>query len=647
MNPANSPTSSHLNQLHSLPSALPPSEPTFAAFSTSLQPPNQASNKSNLHNLNRWKKLVDRDEIGHLSKDDILVVYFACGVEVSVADMDSIVNLHGDERARASLAFVNSMGTSLETAEDMVSHHRLHQLVFRPDNFQPLPFKTYFLSRFVAYMTIPGLVFFIQKWQIPRSTEREKIIYNIIYKVLNTAFSAVNIAFVALFILSLSGRAKMISVAELGVVFGFMISTWATQCIREADSVSKEGLVRRENNSLAMTRLMHTNIRMVNGITISGVGTMLLHKSACAESSRKAATSTNILNTLTQSTALAMYNSHQALPTPTAGGGTHRRRSSLSEEIATAARNAVLRGESSIESTVHGRYNIFGGGLHMMLPWAVSFGVSSVPTVFRLIAGEDNMFDADVSGADISTSVVLTLLLILITAFVFQVQLNDALSDLSTMNTWVNLILGSIARGSKLTNTQKNDELDFHIHLDSVKNVNSFEMLYRSIGQVCVHYAECHKRAFEAMSFTCLVSVGVLFVVSAMDAEIDAWNVLLFVWSTIILVAMMTAFWLVVQIDSKMSKRVVKLLKLQQQHNEHALIMDTHDGGQESMSSEKRAELTSANALINVMCERITVSQTSLKILGVVPLREEALIKFGGAIGAALFTTALRQSLKM
>jgi hypothetical protein len=119
---------------------------------------------------------------------------------------------------------------------------------------------------------------------------------------------------------------------------------------------------------------------------------------------------------------------------------------------------------------------------------------------------------------------------------------------------------------------------------------------------------------------------------------------MLFAWGTIILFVMMRVFWFVVQIDSKLSKRAVKLLALEQHANERALIVDGRNG-EVLMSDERKAELLAANALISVMCKEITLRHVSLKLFKFMQLREDVLVKFGGAIGAALFTTALRQSL--
>jgi hypothetical protein len=558
--------------------------------------------------------------------------------------MEKIFKLRNvNSRAQASLNFVTSMGTDIGTAEEMINHRRKNKLVFRPDGFKPLSSEVYFRTRFIAYM-IPGLTYVAQKHQLPNTTIRERSIYKLIFRVLNTAANFVNCLFIIIWYQVLLNSVKTVSATEVGVVHGFLGSViWATQCVRESGAVSKEALAVREMNSLAMSKLSCATIILESGESVSGVEVMLLHQTACAGGKSFEATASKIISRVTQSTPLAQHNKQHVVPKANL-----RRSSSVSDELAAktlaaSAMREVLRGNATVDSAVHSTYNIFSGGAHMIFPWAFSLATSFTLTVVRAIKGEPTLMDYDAGPAEVSTSIMMMVALLVATAFVTQVLLKDALSELMVINTWMDFMLGAVGGRSKLTNTKKNDELGFFVRLDNVDNVESYDLLCRSIGEVGLTVGEHHKKSFEVLSVICLVCVLVLFVGTVMDLEIAGWNVLIFIWSSLILVAMLRVFWLVVQIDSKMSKKVVKLLKHQMQLNKDFLFRDGSET-ETTMSEERRLELIKANGMLDLMCERIAINHVSLKILRVVQLREEVLVKFGAGIVAALFTTALRQT---
>ena len=66
---------------------------------------------------------------------------------------------------------------------------------------------------------------------------------------------------------------------------------------------------------------------------------------------------------------------------------------------------------------------------------------------------------------------------------------------------------------------------------------------------------------------------------------------------------------------------------------------------EEEISDERVAQLEAASRSIDSLSEKIMDVHKPLMLLGVLPLTRDNLVKGGGALVAAMFTTVLRQAL--
>jgi hypothetical protein len=144
----------------------------------------------------------------------------------------------------------------------------------------------------------------------------------------------------------------------------------------------------------------------------------------------------------------------------------------------------------------------------------------------------------------------------------------------------------------------------------------------------------------------CIATVVAVFAGSVLDLEMDVWNTLLIAGGSAILVAMLKVFHSLVNIDKLLVVEAIKLLRHQMWVNERDIMSLGTDGAEWSGGEGKAAELRRANQALELFVREIKNSHRSLIIFGVLPLTKQNLAKLGAAIGAALFTTVLRQAIR-
>jgi hypothetical protein len=109
---------------------------------------------------------------------------------------------------------------------------------------------------------------------------------------------------------------------------------------------------------------------------------------------------------------------------------------------------------------------------------------------------------------------------------------------------------------------------------------------------------------------------------------------------------MTRVFLLIVQIDEKLETKTIQLLLHQRSLNELS-VLDDKQLSTPRLSKKQIEDMEDANKYINILVTKIKFDHKPLLVLGVIPLTKQNLVKFAAAIGAALFTTVLRQSIQM
>jgi hypothetical protein len=143
------------------------------------------------------------------------------------------------------------------------------------------------------------------------------------------------------------------------------------------------------------------------------------------------------------------------------------------------------------------------------------------------------------------------------------------------------------------------------------------------------------------MSVVGIASVVVAFLSSVLDVEVDVWNIEVFLTGLIMLFVTAKVLTGIVKCDNLLHKAVVKMLQHQVRLNRVEIARDAKG----LLGSEKVAEMKAANELIAALSESIDSFYAHQKLFGVVAMKQENLAKAGAGLGAALFTTALRQAL--
>lgn len=205
--------------------------------------------------------------------------------------------------------------------------------------------------------------------------------------------------------------------------------------------------------------------------------------------------------------------------------------------------------------------------------------------------------------------------------------------------------LGSVAEGSSFFNA-KNEELDFHVRLDSKAAVDSFQTLFESVQATTDNYGTYHRKPLEILSIVSMISTGIAFLSSVMDVEMSVVVVLLLMFGTSTLVCFMFVLTKLASIDSLLSSRMVKLLRHQRRLNVEAVAKNSR-GTDRAVSAEREEEMGRANAAIQEFWEKVEDTHVPQKLFGVLPLTRLTLAKLGGAIAAALFTTVLRSAIRL
>ncbi|GMI26632.1 hypothetical protein TeGR_g4855 [Tetraparma gracilis] len=570
--------------------------------------------------------MLDRGGKGYLYKQDILDAFYACGLEPTPTELLRVLDLVGDERTAASLGLALSLGGTMESAEHMIRFYHMHGYQTRPDAFRHLISREYFFRRFLAY-SVPLWSEFDTKNHLPNYTPYEQSLYKPIQS-LSHLWTVYNTMLFVCWALYFSGATITTSSSEL---LALTLISWGlntSQIAREAVIVAKERLELSHSIYRWMFSLRYSSFTLQRGEQITGVACLDFFTRVGARATSKTDAESFMLYSA-QVTPVAHFN---ALAEKGRGG---RRRSSIGEELAEIT---ALHGEELGDlAFAHSKrkYNLWSLDMGKFVPFFVACGCAALPSAVGVLKG-----DRGATDADIAAGVMNGLNLFFSAFYTGQVVVKGALTETKLAIAWSQLVVGAIADGSERTSAA-NEEFGFRLRLNSRSAVENYEVLYRAVSASCKLALTYHTQALQYMSVVGIASVVVAFLSSVLDVEVDVWNIEVFLTGLIMLFVTAKVLTGIVKCDNLLHKAVVKMLQHQVRLNRVEIARDAKG----LLGSEKVAEMKAANELIAALSESIDSFYAHQKLFGVVAMKQENLAKAGAGLGAALFTTALRQAL--
>ncbi|GMH64924.1 hypothetical protein TrST_g9651 [Triparma strigata] len=123
----------------------------------------------------RIVRLLDFDRKGFVSKNNIFTGCFALGLELSISDMDTVVNVDPKLRAETFAGLLAEYKFTIDEVEELIRFFKRTRYQKRPDGYVHLPRNEFFWKRFRGFFT-PGSALFIDHL-IPKFTAYEKTVF--------------------------------------------------------------------------------------------------------------------------------------------------------------------------------------------------------------------------------------------------------------------------------------------------------------------------------------------------------------------------------------------------------------------------------------------------------------------------------------
>ena len=135
-----------------------------------------------------------------------------------------------------------------------------------------------------------------------------------------------------------------------------------------------------------------------------------------------------------------------------------------------------------------------------------------------------------------------------------------------------------------------------------------------------------------------LATIGVL-ISSLFGSKVTVWNSVLFMFGSLVLLALTRIFVIIAVSYKFITKGVVRGLHLQIHYN---CLSKSDDG----LDKDRDFKLEQTNILLTSLATAI-FEKAPMRLFGKIPLTSENVFKLGGAVLASLFTTVLRAFLAM
>jgi hypothetical protein len=167
--------------------------------------------------------LLDEDSVlkrGNLTVDSVLLALFLVGAEPEHEQVSALARSLEDGRSEALVnvrRLLDECNVAAVELSEGVRFFSEHRRCARPDGFMLLPIGKYVILRFVALL-VPFAAWGTTHVFFPQYTASEKAIYGLSKTVLGFLSTLMSVLVIINLVLVLSGSAKAITVAEMGVL---------------------------------------------------------------------------------------------------------------------------------------------------------------------------------------------------------------------------------------------------------------------------------------------------------------------------------------------------------------------------------------------------------------------------------------------
>lgn len=412
--------------------------------------------------------------------------FHACGVEPSRTELSGVLQLVPvADRAGRSLQLLDSMGVSLDSADELIAHWRRTSMQARPDNYRHVPFQTFFRARLLAYV-VPFAAFgdAIKNAVPPNYSPVERSYYHIVKWSLATTTAVVMLILMSALALCASNAAVSHSVSEIASIILIVIgSVLAPQAAREAGFASTTGVALQHEAARALSRLRAAEFELTCGEVISGFSSLIRATHSCANVPLPLARQFLFENTKLSPLAYSQKQSSEE-------SQTRRRVSLAADEL-----SALIAADVEHDADDHGartsdKYEVYSCAPDRFFPWANALVMASAPTVTRVLQGEVSMFDSDSTVIDTLVGLLVVIGLLLSCCFSTLVVLKGAVDEMQCLDGWCKFTVGSITKGF-MKNHKTSDNGGFHLRLDTMDAVRSFGSLHSAVKSTAMYVSTC------------------------------------------------------------------------------------------------------------------------------------------------------------
>ena len=311
-------------------------------------------------------------------------------------------------------------------------------------------------------------------------------------------------------------------------------------------------------------------------------------------------------------------------------------------DVATTAAAGKKKADAG---SLQSRFNILQISYAVVVPQLLALCLSSLPTAFRLIVGLPNLFGASFSSLDRAISCLLFISLFFGLEFVFLVVVSDALSDLHLTRSVSTSLCDLITTSSSDNQFSLPASIQpYKLRLDNSQDVDSFNALYRFVSSYHSEVAACHINSFSCLGVVSLFSASLVFAGALFGVSLAVWNCLLLSVGAVLIAPISVVFTRVCDTHDLLNVRVVRALQAQRRRNEELGDEQVYAQDQQGGARER---LRQANSRICRMIENIKDNDAAVLLLGALPLKRENVTSFTASILLVLFSTLIRQTIKL
>ena len=587
-------------------------------------------------------KLLDKGGKGFISKIDVLNALFSVGIEPSSTEMMEVFEslttqskLSSEVAVRSIAALLERHGVEYDKLKADLTFWRTFNVLSRSDDFVWIKSgKQYFWKRCLQVALGFPAYFYPM---VPKFTTYEKGVYGITKNVIGGGTAAMFVLVLSVVLMRATNRLKFVDYSEILACYSIVSMAWAAQAAREAAMWTSAGR-KLKDKWMFWIRALRFYYCSSPDLLKSGESLPLRTSSgvSCLHIVLSMLEGAGQLQTVI--TQLSQQGSReQTLKEDLAaaeGRGQERRLSIIHDDF------LQFRGDSrGTSDDIHSRFNIFQFSANTAVPQLVALASSALPTIFRSVKGMPCIGSASYGTWDSAATVILFLDFFLGVEFTFLVPVGDALSELNTTHLLSSYVCDLI---DPSPDPDLNVKQPFELRLDNAADVECFEMIVMFCTAFHDLCASMHVAAFECLGVISLSSAVLVFLVSLLDFQIKIYAVLIFVLGAILLVPLAIVLSRLCTTHDLLTTTLMRRLLTQHRLNEELINADFNVDNEQD-----RAQLLSANVRIKIFVDTIAESRAPVLLLGILPLKHENVNRIVVSISLVLFSTLLRQSLKL